>query len=410
MSQGFIEDLLKYVQSAFLAFLRCSLLSNTYKLSNYWQYSFYADLRILGLLLMNKIIKLVLLLVACCTSFSYANEGETGPYLSLGHNWFNFDDERNLSDEEDFYFGGGYQTSEHLGFEFRYTDFEAKYYNISTIYRYQPRSVNSFYWKAGLGKYSDLPGGNTNLNLGAGYEAHFNNTISLVFGVDSVYQFDDAQVDWVPYVGFNFFFGGSSQKSIPAPTPQPVKTAPLDSDKDGIFDSVDQCPDTTTGVVVDSNGCELDSDNDGVADSVDQCPTTPTGAKVDEKGCRIILTEDVSIKLSVQFANNSDIVSDNYASEIKKVADFMNSYPDTSVVIEGHTDSRGAASYNQSLSQKRATAVMQFLVSRFGVDQSRVSAKGVGEVSPIASNDSAEGRATNRRVQAEIKTSVSKPQ
>jgi len=61
--------------------------------------------------------------------------------------------------------------------------------------------------------------------------------------------------------------------------------AKKDSDKDGITDDLDQCPDTPLGAVVDANGCPLDSDGDGVYDGLDQCPDTPKGAKVDMNGC-----------------------------------------------------------------------------------------------------------------------------
>jgi len=161
---------------------------------------------------------------------------------------------------------------------------------------------------------------------------------------------------------------------------------------------------------VDNKGCEIDSDQDGVVDSQDKCPNTPAGAKVDESGCRIILEKDVSIALNITFANNSDEITDNFTQEIQKVAEFMRQYPDTTAVIEGHTDNRGAASYNQQLSEKRAKAVMQYIVEKFSINASRLSSVGVGEASPIASNDSLEGRAKNRRVQAEIKTKVKEAQ
>lgn len=355
---------------------------------------------------MKKLLKLFTIALALNIAAVSADEDSTGVYISIGQNWFNLDTDRGLSHQDDLYLGFGYQATDHVAFELRYSDFNAKHYSLSSLYRYQPRTEDSFFWKAGLGKYSDLPTGNTNLVLGAGYETHFNQTMSLTFGLDSMYQFNNDYVDWVPYVGFNFFFGGSSQR----PVPTPAKPEPVDSDGDGVVDTLDQCSNTAKGVSVDSQGCPLDGDKDGVFDSLDQCPQTPLGAKVDTDGCRIVLTENVSIKLDVKFANDSNVVSDDYRTEIKKVADFMREYPDTTVVIEGHTDSRGAATYNQNLSQRRAIAVMQYLVAQFTIDQARVTAVGKGEVSPIADNNTADGRATNRRVQAEIKTSVSKPQ
>lgn len=366
---------------------------------------------------MKTLIKLTSIIFILISMQVSASESETGSYLSLGQNWFNYDDDWNLEDESDPYFGVGYQFDKNWGVEAKYTDVDtrlanvlnlsAKFYDVSAVYRYNPRSNNSFYWKAGIGKYSFSQVNESldpALKLGAGYDFHFNDNISFTLGLDTHFQTDDSQLDWVPYAGFNIFFGGNK------PAPKPVKKAPLDSDNDGVFNNQDQCPTTAANIKVDSRGCALDSDNDGVVDSFDQCPTTPGGAKVDKKGCRIILTTDVSIKLNVQFETNSNVVRSAYHNEIKKVADFMREYPDTTVVIEGHTDSRGAASYNQQLSQKRAIAVMQYLISKFNIDQSRVSADGKGEVSPIADNDTAAGRETNRRVQAEIKTSVQKPQ
>ena len=86
----------------------------------------------------------------------------------------------------------------------------------------------------------------------------------------------------------------------------------------------------------------------------------------------------------------------------------MREYPQTSVVIEGHTDDRGQASYNQQLSEKRARNVAATLVNRFGVATDRVTSVGYGEARPTASNASAEGRAANRRVVAVISATVQK--
>ncbi len=362
---------------------------------------------------MLKVTRLTLLLIIFAANAVQAEEETHGAYLTAGYNWFNFDDDRNgVDDEDDLFYGIGYQINDNVGLELKYSDFGADYYSLSSVYRYLPRSESTFFWKLGIGRYQDFVDDRGSVNLGAGYEAHFTDQFSMSLGVDSVWMFNEDYTDWVPYIGFNYYFGNSKNKAAPvaAPVPEPAAPVAKDSDNDGVRDEVDQCPTSKPGVIVDARGCELDSDGDGVVNSLDQCLETPAGAKVDASGCRIVLTEDVSIKLNVQFANNSNVVTDTYRDDIKRVADFMKSYPDTSVVIEGHTDSRGKASYNQQLSEKRAIAVMQYLVSEFGVEQARVSAIGKGEVEPIADNETAEGRAANRRVQAEIKTSVSKPQ
>jgi outer membrane protein OmpA-like peptidoglycan-associated protein len=101
-----------------------------------------------------------------------------------------------------------------------------------------------------------------------------------------------------------------------------------------------------------------------------------------------------------------DVLFDTAKSTLKpgatnvmdRVAEFMSKNPDTKVMIEGHTDSRGSDDYNQELSQHRADAVRDALASR-GIDRSRVEAVGKGEGFPVASNDNAAGRQQNRRVE-----------
>ncbi|WP_169777650.1 OmpA family protein [Campylobacter mucosalis] len=139
-----------------------------------------------------------------------------------------------------------------------------------------------------------------------------------------------------------------------------------------------------------------DDDNDGVVNDLDKCPNTPAGVVVDETGCeKVIVLRD----LGVNFAFDSYKVSPTYAAEIKKVAEFMSEHPDYKVVLAGHTDSVGKEAYNQKLSEKRANAVAKTLEG-FGVDASKISTVGYGETKPVATNNTKEGRAQNRRVEA----------
>lgn len=116
----------------------------------------------------------------------------------------------------------------------------------------------------------------------------------------------------------------------------------------------------------------------------------------------------VTIALNVEFDTNKAVVKDIYKNEIKKVADFMKTYPNTTAVIEGHTDNVDTAEYNQKLSTERANSVRQYLINNFGIKASRLSAVGYGLTRPIASNKTEEGRQKNRRVQAVIKAVTAK--
>lgn len=143
----------------------------------------------------------------------------------------------------------------------------------------------------------------------------------------------------------------------------------------------------------------MDSDEDGVIDALDQCPNTPAGSLVDHAGCS---TQKVSITLDVKFASGKTDLGPEYDPQLKKAADFMKRYPETTVEIAGYTDNVGSPTKNKSLSLQRAQAVRNALVERFGVASERVTAVGYGVESPIADNSNAEGRAANRRVVATL--------
>lgn len=104
----------------------------------------------------------------------------------------------------------------------------------------------------------------------------------------------------------------------------------------------------------------------------------------------------------VNFATDSAEIDPASAVVLDVAADQLRGRPGVSVVVEGHTDSTGSDAHNQALSQRRADAVRQYLV-RKGVPAERLTARGFGESNPIASNDTADGRAMNRRVELEVK-------
>jgi OOP family OmpA-OmpF porin len=240
----------------------------------------------------------------------------------------------------------------------------------------------------------------TRVNLGVGFRYNVSDMISLRADLREFHGIDDSTFDTMASLGLSWAFTRTvSEPKPPAPEPAP---APVDSDNDGVPDNRDQCPGTPAGAQVDSRGCELDSDNDGVVNSKDQCPNTTAGAMVDATGCEGITETVETIELRVQFPTNSSVIDATYDEEIRRVADFMDEYPETTVEIAGHTDSIGEADYNQFLSQRRAESVASRLTGPLGVEPDRVTAVGYGEAEPVASNDDAAGRAQNRRVEARI--------
>lgn len=237
---------------------------------------------------------------------------------------------------------------------------------------------------------------------GAGYQIAMGTSLSLRPDVRAIYNTDIETTTAAFMLGIQWLIGGSSPAKPQTPAP------PADSDDDGIPDSQDRCPDTEAGDPVDAYGCKrvLDGDNDGIPDSQDKCPDTSESAKVDEQGCYILITEAKEIQLYVAFENNSFTVTADSYREIDQVAQFMQEYPLTRVVLAGHTDSTGSASYNQTLSLKRAQAVARLLTTHFGINAKRIETVGYGESQPLYPNDTPENRAANRRVTATVTAMV----
>ncbi len=119
-----------------------------------------------------------------------------------------------------------------------------------------------------------------------------------------------------------------------------------------------------------------------------------------------LASKEVSIELLVEFDSGKAIVKPKYNNEIKKVADIMKEYPDTSAMIEGHTDNVGKEAANIKLSQRRADSIKAYLVKKFGIDSSRIKAVGYGPNKPVASNATKEGRQKNRRVRAVLSNTI----
>ncbi len=142
-----------------------------------------------------------------------------------------------------------------------------------------------------------------------------------------------------------------------------------------------------------------DTDGDGVPDSHDRCPDTLRGVRVDGFGCAI-KAQTVELR-DVTFEFNSSALTLNGRSVLEPAVKFLINQPQLKAEIAGHTDSVGSDAYNLKLSRQRAEAVRSHLISR-GVAAGQLTAVGYGEARPVASNDTDEGRARNRRVELSI--------
>ena len=194
------------------------------------------------------------------------------------------------------------------------------------------------------------------------------------------------------------------------PDPNDGCPAPSDRDGDGIPDEFDKCPDQPEDFdgIDDQDGCpEDDADNDGIPDAVDACPKEPGQPDPDPKknGCpRFIHLEGTTVRVlqQVHFATGSATILPDSFPMLGEIAQLLKATPAIKkMMIEGHTDNRGDAAMNLDLSKRRAASVKTWLVQH-DVATDRLDSEGYGLTRPITTNDTADGRAANRRVEFKI--------
>ncbi|MGM0453789.1 MAG: outer membrane beta-barrel domain-containing protein [Thermodesulfobacteriota bacterium] len=373
-----------------------------------------------------------------------------------------FDSDVDLEDEFTYGLGLGYNFSKNFAMEAaaNYADTETEntaagvdtfLYRLDGLYHFMPDNRLVPYIAAGAGAFKADPDTGDDVtefsaNFGGGLKYFLHNDIALRADVRDVMTFPENHLLYT--AGLTFYIGGGAEEKVRKPVE--TKTPAMDSDNDGVIDDIDNCPDTPAGVEVDNRGCAADgdvdgvpdykdecpntpigvevdakgcasdADNDGVIDEKDQCPDTPAGVEVDEKGCPVDTDGDGVADMDdkcpntpaganvndrgcwevkdLQFEVGAAAIRPAYQDNLKRIVKILEQNPDIEAEIQGHTDSQGAESMNRELSERRARAVRDFLVEN-GIDSDRLTYKGYGESKPVASNDTAEGRAKNRRVE-----------
>ncbi len=308
----------------------------------------------------------------------------------------------------------------------------------------------------GAGLYTDKFG--AYVPAGLGLQVNFN-SFTYMF-IQAQYRWDittkkAAVGDNLFYsVGFAQNIGKEKPKVVPPPPP-PVVEPPKDRDGDGVLDIDDKCPDVAglaslqgcpdrdgDGItdaedkcpdvpgLARYQGCPIpDRDKDGINDEIDKCPDVPGLARyqgcpipdtdgdgvndeedkcINEKGpasnfgCPVISEEIIKrVNLAAKnvfFATASDKLLAQSNKRLNDVVTILNENPSFKVQIDGHTDSQGKDDYNLDLSNRRAASVKAYLVSK-GIAESRLNSMGYGETKPVADNNTAKGRAENRRVE-----------
>lgn len=313
----------------------------------------------------------------------------------------NFDSSRHAGADNTvgvFGLGGEYQFTKRWGTELNYTraynnmdvrpsESNVGYDRLSLdgLYHFSDSKVIDPYVKLGLGhdryNYSGGPTDqNTDVDAGVGARFHVTDNFSIRPEIAAIHEFDTNQTHGLVTVGFSMALGGAPKTVASVPAPVPVAVTPPPAPKD--------------------------SDGDGVTDDIDKCPNTPRGREVDATGCEFALHKTEEIRLDINFANDKAVITEAYVGEVEKAAKFLKHYGSVKAEIAGYTDATGSHAHNMKLSQRRADAVREMLITRYNIDAARLTTVGYAEADPVASNKTAEGRAQNRRVIAVMKADV----
>lgn len=384
-------------------------------------------------------------------------------YIAPAFNYVIADEDRNADDDVGFQFGIGKRLSEAWNLEANIEGNTLDFENGGGEFKQRGIALDGLYFfsrDAGFAPYGLIGVGGLNtkvpaekgthamVNAGVGFLSNvFSDTVALRMEARYRWDNDDESIptedsfgDWVIGLGLQIPLGNRAAPAAaavpvvaaaaepPAPAPAPMPAAPVDSDGDGVVDGDDTCPNTPAGAEVDARGCELDGDGDGVANSLDRCPDTPAGAKVDANGCEVDSDNDgvvdsrdrcpdtvADAKVDVRGCEIKEIIelpgvnfqtgSAQLVAESTSILDeaaaTLLKHTDIKAEVAGHTDNTGPHAFNVDLSQRRAQAVMDYLVSK-GVAADRLTAHGYGPDSPVADNATKDGRAANRRVELKI--------
>jgi OOP family OmpA-OmpF porin len=345
-------------------------------------------------------------LLAAQPAFAQADEYDDRWYLSVFGGWAGLDDDRGLVDNDAVFglgFGRFFTPNFSVDAEFDYInseittvtpgaddDFElASFGLIGRYHLLDPDKKTRPYILAGLG-FTDHSGdfsSSTDFYWTAGAGLRFELSDHFSARVQAAYRYDADDVRAVQRDGFDdvlvtaglTYSFGAKRKAAPAPQAEPAPTP-----------RPTPAPAPKPAPAVDG-----DDDGDGVKNSRDRCPDTRRGAPVNIDGCEV---EEIIDLPGVNFEFDSARLTSESLSILDEAAALLKHHSQIEVEVGGHTDSVGADSYNQRLSEKRAQAVLDYLASK-GIATRRMTAKGYGESKPIASNDTDSGRAQNRRTE-----------
>ena len=229
------------------------------------------------------------------------------------------------------------------------------------------------------------------VDFGVGIKYAITETLSLKADIRDLIKFDGDN-NFVYTIGLSIPFGKGSK---PMPKKQEVVQEIVEVVAPAVVPKKVIVP---KKIVIPKKPIILDDDKDGVINAKDKCLDTLHGVKVDKDGCEI-LSKPVS--LNILFEVDKSIVRDVDLTQFNKYVKYLNRYPESTIILKGHTDSSGGTKSNLLLSKQRASSAKKVLV-KMGINKSRIKTVGYGESKPIVANDTKENKQLNRRVTAQI--------
>lgn len=301
-----------------------------------------------------------------------ANAEPEGVYIPFGAMVYDYDDSARALDTDILpTLGVGYRFSQRWATEFMVADgdtdvdvagggdADVRHFRLDGLYFMDDMGGFTPYAVAGVGENRidyDTMGTteDTLLNAGVGLMFQATDRLSVRGDVRAIHSLDNENTEAAINLLAQFSFGATSRPVVAA-------AAPADDDKDG------------------------------VTNNRDRCPTTPRGKTVDKNGC------DCNYTLNLNFEFDSAVLTEGDKQKLDQLHKVVEDLGYTRSNVNGYTDNQGADEYNQDLSQRRAQAVVDFMVER-GVNASNLVPVGYGESQPVADNSTEAGRAENRRV------------
>ena len=222
-------------------------------------------------------------------------------------------------------------------------------------------------------------------DAGLGFGHDLNDSVALRSELFYRYDMDDHSIpgvdhfgDWIWTFGATIKFGEGRSAPVAA------------------AETVSETVETETETVAAADCSTMDDDRDGVNNCDDKCANSAAGEAVGADGCAAAIVIDLR---GVNFAFDKSNLTDESTAILDQAVDVLNRYPSLRVEVAGHTDWVGTDEYNQGLSERRARTVYDYLIAK-GISSDRlVGPNGYGERNPIDTNETAEGRARNRRTE-----------